>query len=144
MARVRPTEVKLVSELLEHEAESVEALSKAVIEALDRDRAKRETFVIRIRIGPDTFGMGPFVTRNAAIKTARAMHPEAPDEVIEGCVARLMPPLMLDTEEVAPKVGNYCPTCSHPMVAHDWPKAKIRGCVVAGCPCGNKATEVAA
>lgn len=136
MAR-RPTEVKLVADLLSYEAESVDELAAAVIDALDRDRRKRDHFVIRVTMADLSFGIGPYATRGEAVRAARLMHPDAPDEQIQRAVARLIPPSILEEDETAPKLGSYCQDCEHPMVTHDWPKSRIAGCVVAGCMCGK-------
>jgi len=134
----RPTEVKLVAELLSYEAEDIESLAAAVIDALDQDRQRREHYVIRTSMGDGlTFGIGPYATRGAATRDAKRMHPDAPNEQIERAVARLIPPTILQEKEVAPKLGGYCETCQHPKVTHDWPKSKIAGCVVDGCLCGK-------
>lgn len=144
-ARLRPTEVALVADLLSHEASSVDALAKSVIQALDASRAKRDHYVVRIRVDDLTFGIGPFPTENAALEAARAMHPELDDDTLRKYVAKLWRPGFLDEPDIAPRLRTYCEGCTHPMVAHDWPKSKVKGCVVAGCSCGkDKATGVAA
>jgi hypothetical protein len=73
------------------------------------------------------------------------MHPDAPEEQLRGSIARLWRPGFLDEEPMPERSGRYCIECKHPVIAHDWPKSKIRGCVVTGCSCGkDKATGVAA
>jgi hypothetical protein len=142
--RLRPTEVALIADLLSQEHESVEALAAEVIRTLDRDRAKRDHYVIRVRVDDLTFGIGPFRTEGAALTAARAMHPSLSDEELRRSVAKLWRPTLLDEEPVAPTLGRYCVACTHPLVAHDWPKSKIKGCVVTGCSCGKDITREAA
>lgn len=126
----RKSEVKLVTEYLEGPATDVEALAKAVITALDEDRIRREQYVIRMSLGGLYYGMGPFITETQALNAARMMRPDTEDDdVLMRSVARLMPPTLLTTKEPETLAGT-CPDCGHPKIAHDWPKAKVSGCVV--------------
>lgn len=142
--RLRPTEVKAVTALLEHEASSVEELAKAVIKTIDEMRESRDHYVVRINLGED-FAVGPFPTRNAAEAAARTMHPEAEPGRITGAVQRLVPVTFMQGESVEPKLGQYCETCGHPNLTHNWPKARVAGCIVgyragkpeSGCQCGR-------
>lgn len=140
----RKTEVKLVARLLESEAEDVEALAAAVIDALDDDRRKRDNYAIRVSVGSESFGVGPYPTKGAAEKVALALRPDLDPELVKQSVYRLIRPAIME-DDLAPKLSHWCVECHHPMAAHDWPKAKIAGCVVAGCACGKTvAMEVAA
>lgn len=132
----RPTEIKLVSKLLSYEAESVDELAEAVIKALDEDRRKRDSYVIKAEVGGEVYGIGPYPTRGAAEKVAVQLRPDLDEDVVKGAVVRLIRPAIID-DDLAENVSVHCQECGHPRVAHDWPKSKIPGCVVAGCLCGK-------
>lgn len=146
---MRPTEVKLVERLLETEAEDVTALAKAVITELDADRQKRDTWVIRISLGGETFGMGPYITEGKALAAARKIMPGADDEYLRGAIAKLVRPSFLQERDEEQMSGRYCIECRHPLIAHDWPGERgnyvRRGCMVgyqpkkpdSGCQCGR-------
>lgn len=133
---MRSTEVKLVADLLSYDAESVEDLAKAVITQLDEDRKKRDNYVVRVNMAGNVFGLGPYPTENKALAAARVVAPGLDDDELKRSVARLLPPVTLD-EVAKTKPAAWCVECQHPMVAHDWPKSKIPGCVVKGCLCGK-------
>lgn len=135
---MRSTEVKLVADLLSHEAESVEELAKAVIKALDQDRRKRDSYAIRASVGQGIYGIGPFNTRNQAETVALAMRPDLPEQDVKNSVVRLIRPAIIE-DDLAHVVDTMCHQCDHPMTTHDWPKSKIPGCVVPGCLCGKPA-----
>lgn len=135
----RKTEVKLVADLLMQEAEDVEELAKRVIDSLDQDRRKRDSYVIRASVGSEVWGIGPYPTRGAAERVAVQLRPDLPEDQVKGAVVRLVKPAVME-DDLAPRLNTFCPECSHPMVTHDWPKAKIKGCVIGGCLCG-KPTE---
>lgn len=140
----RPSEIALISSLLEHEAESVKDLAKAVIKALDEDRAKRESWVVRIRLADRTFGLGPFITEHQALLTTRMMLPGTEDDELLKYVARLVPVSIMQ-DSIKESNGRYCIKCKHPVLAHNWPKVPFHGCVVGyktgkpgtGCQCGR-------
>lgn len=132
----RPTEIKLVAELLSYEAESVEELAEAVIKALDEDRRKRDSYVVVASVGTETFGIGPYPTKGQAEAVALQLRDDLPPEQVKGAVRRLIRPAIIE-DDLAAQIGTHCADCSHPMVAHDWPKSKIPGCVVGGCLCGK-------
>lgn len=144
---MRPSEVKLVTELLESEASDVEALAKAVITQLDLDREKRDSWVVRVSLGGETFGLGPYITQHQALLAARMMRPGVEDDVLLLSVARLVSPRILGDDAIDPETKSafICEECGHPTIAHSWPKAKVSGCVVGyqtgkpetGCQCGR-------
>lgn len=70
MARVKPTERKLVSTLLMQEAEDAEELAERIIKALDEKRQADEIWMINfwepnVRV---LMNYGPYATQNAAKK----------------------------------------------------------------------------
>jgi hypothetical protein len=71
MARLRPTEVRRVVELLCEPAEDVDELAKEVIRALDKMRADRMVWVAGVE-GPEegAFLFGPCSTAKEAMKLA--------------------------------------------------------------------------
>lgn len=141
----RPTEVRLVAELLEAEHEDVQALAKDVIQQLDASRADRDYYQVNITMGGQRFAMGPFNTETAALNAVVKMvgKDRCTKEDAARYVGRMVHPAILDEPEIKPHLGSYCPNCEHPMVAHAWPKAKRPGCMVGydpdrpdkGCPC---------
>lgn len=141
----RPTEVRLVAELLEAEAEDVQALAKDVIEQLDASRAARDYYQINIAMGGQRFAMGPFVTETGAVNAVLKMlgKDNVTKEDAVQYVGRMVNPGILKDPDVEPWLGTYCGNCEHPTVAHHWPKAKHAGCVIGydpehperGCPC---------
>lgn len=142
---MRPTEVRLVQALLEHEAESTEDLAKAIIRELDLSREGRDHHFVRLNLAGLVSALGPFNTEHQALLAARQMKPGTEDEVLMRSVGRLVSPRILGHEEVAPKLGTFCGECQHPMLTHEWPRAKVRGCVIGyeagkpetGCQCGR-------
>lgn len=62
MARIRPTEVKAVAQLLDEPAESVETLARQVIEALDDLRAKRREYIVVVNAGGLLSAYGTYAT----------------------------------------------------------------------------------
>ena len=132
----RKTEVALVARMLESEAEDVEALAAAVIDALDQDRRKRDNYAIRVTVAGETFGVGPYPTKGAAEKVAVALRPDLDPALVKQSVYRLIRPAIME-DDLAPKLAHWCVECHHPMATHDWPKSKIPGCVITGCTCGQ-------
>lgn len=142
----RPSEIKLVADLLADPDEiEVEDLAEIVIQALDRDRRKRDSYVVKIALREDdevVWGLGPYPTRGEAEKVAQALRPDLPADTVKGAVVKLIRPEIVETD-LAQNIGTFCIACRHPMVAHDWPKSKIQGCVVAGCTCGKTIAQAA-
>jgi hypothetical protein len=136
VSRKRPTEVKLVSKLLSYEAESVDEMAEAVIHALDEDRRKRDSYVIKAEVGGEVYGIGPYTTRGDAERVAVALRPDLEPDVVKGAVVRLIRPAIIE-DDMSGNVGTHCAECGHPTLAHDWPKSKVPGCVVTGCLCGK-------
>ena len=143
---VRPTEVKAAVELLEHEAEDVQALAKAIIKRLDEMRKDYDQWSVNVSIGGVKHSMGPFGTENAAAAAVMSMLGTLDRDEAMKYVTKMINPRWLDEPETKVKLKTECPECSHPMVAHDWPSAKVpRGCMVgyvtgqpeSGCQCGR-------
>lgn len=135
----------MVAALLEHEAESTEDLAKAIIRELDLSREGRDAFFVRINLAGMVSALGPFATQHQALLAARQMKPGEEDDTLLRAVGTLVTPRILGHEEVAPKLGTFCVGCTHPMMTHEWPRAKVRGCIVGyeagkpdtGCQCGR-------
>lgn len=69
MARIRPTELNAIIELLDQPHDSVDALARQVITTLDELRAKRQTwFVVQLLAGKLPILWGPYATSDAARK----------------------------------------------------------------------------
>lgn len=72
MARIKPTEIRLVSSMLAEPAEDADELAERIIAALDTKREKDDKWVVvyqwRGFPGPVTLAYGPFGTVNQAIK----------------------------------------------------------------------------
>lgn len=78
MPKPRPTEVKLVASLLDPDGsggDDAKDLAIEIIEALDKDREKREEWVVinRVITGTPLVVTGKFTTKNAAIKYAEQL-----------------------------------------------------------------------
>lgn len=146
----------MVTALLESEAENVEELAKAVIKELDAMRAARDQWVVRISLGGQIFGMGPYPTQHQALLASRQLMPGMEDDWLLGSVVKLVRPTFLKEIEhehmgtaSGHPAGRYCIECRHPLIAHDWPGEKgvyvRRGCMVgykakkpdSGCQCGR-------
>jgi hypothetical protein len=143
---MRPTEVKAVVPLLEHEAESTTDLAKAIIKTLDEMRLDYDQWSINISLGGQRFSMGPFGTENAAATAVMSMLGTLDRDEAMKYVTKMVNPRMLAEKEVKVKLKTRCSECNHPMVAHDWPSARVpRGCMVgyvagqpdSGCTCGR-------
>jgi hypothetical protein len=79
VTRYRKSEVGLLVKLLERDWESVEDLAKALIEALDEDRAKRTSYVAIAQMGSRPgqvwyLGLGPYPGKASATAAAQS-HP---------------------------------------------------------------------
>ena len=74
MARIKPTEIRLVAELLMQPADSAEEKAKEIITALDQKREGDEQFALLFQWQasedgrPVVIGYGPYPTRNQALK----------------------------------------------------------------------------
>jgi hypothetical protein len=143
---MRPTEVKRVVPLLEHEAEDTESLAKAIIKTIDEMRRDYESWSINISMGGLRHSMGPFGTENAAAAAAMSMLGTLDRDEAMKYVTKMVNPRLLDAPEVKARLKTWCTECQHPMVAHDWPSSKVpRGCMVgyvagdrdSGCQCGR-------
>lgn len=78
MAKPRPTEIRLVASLLDPDGsggEDARDLAQEIIEALDKDREKREEYVVinRVITGTPLVVTGKFTTKNAAVKYAEQL-----------------------------------------------------------------------
>lgn len=143
---MRPTEVKAVAELLEHEAESTTELAKAIIKRLDVMRKDYDRWSVNIHLAGVKHSMGPFDTENQAVGAVMGMLGTLNREDAEPYITRMINPRMLEAPEVKVQLKTWCVECKHPMVAHNWPSAKVpRGCMVgyvagqrdSGCQCGR-------
>lgn len=95
MSKPRPTEIKLVAKLLDPDAESSEdatALAIEIIEALDKSRLKRESFVVVAKLTDWTplQAWGEFNTKLQAEKFFP--HLSSPEGGGKGMIARLENP----------------------------------------------------
>ena len=96
MSKPRPTEIRLVANLLDPDASSSEdaaALAVEIIEALDKSRAKRESFIVVAKLADwvPLQAWGEFSTRLQAEKFFP--HLSAPDASGgKGAIARLEHP----------------------------------------------------
>lgn len=73
MARIKPTEIRLVAKMLEKPAEDADSLAESIIVALDEKRAKDEKWMVIYQWNPQegafvTITYGPFPTRKGAEK----------------------------------------------------------------------------
>jgi hypothetical protein len=95
MGKPRPTEVRLVAQLLDPDAENSEdaaTLAIEIIEALDKSRTKRESFIVVAKLADyvPLQAWGEFSTRLQAEKFFP--HLSAPSGVGSGAIARLEHP----------------------------------------------------
>jgi len=95
MAKPRPTEIKLVANLLDPDnsnSEGAAELAIEIIEALDKSRAKRESFIVVAKLADwvPLQAWGEFSTRLQAEKFFP--HLSAPNGVGKGAIARLEQP----------------------------------------------------
>lgn len=143
---MRPTEVRAVAALLSTEASSAEELAKAIIKTLDELREDREYYSVNVTIAKEGYSMGPFNTENQAVSAVMAMLGTLDRDEALRYVRKMIPPGILSEPTVQKQLRQWCVKCEHPMVAHDWPSAKVpRGCMVgydpkdrdAGCQCGR-------
>lgn len=91
MARIKPTEVRLVASMLEHEADSADDLAKQIIEALDAKRESDEKWVINF-YEPNVkvlANYGPYGTANAAVKDVKKLVAAGPQPA-QAQVVKLM------------------------------------------------------
>jgi hypothetical protein len=121
----RPSDVRAIEALLLSPAEDAAELARSVIEALDALRAERETYAV-VAVAPYgvSWSYGPFATRHQA---ERAISKGV--GVIDGgkTGVHVVYPMR---QQVAPEPEPTCPACRHPRQAHNWPKSRIKGCVV--------------
>ena len=68
--RIKPTEVRLVSDLLMEPADSVEDKAREIIMALDEKRMSDPMFILGTMLGDIPLIWGPFATANQAAKAA--------------------------------------------------------------------------
>jgi hypothetical protein len=143
---VRPTEVKAVVPLLEHEAEDTTSLAKAIIKTVDEMRRDYDQWSVNVSLGGQRFSMGPFGTENAAATAVMSMLGTLDRDEAMKYVSKMINPRMLAEPEVKARLKTFCQECEHPMAAHDWPSSKVpRGCIVgyttgdpaSGCQCGR-------
>lgn len=75
MARVKPTEVRLVSNLLAHPADSADDLAEQIIKELDDKRAKETQWSV-VYYDPNTQALiayGPYGTEGAAERALKGL-----------------------------------------------------------------------
>lgn len=73
---VRPTEIKLVAQLMDPDvSEESKALAREIIEAIDQARADREQWVVAFRNHETSpvVVMGPWSTKTQALRAANAV-----------------------------------------------------------------------
>jgi hypothetical protein len=104
MAKPRPTEIKLVAKLLDPDdsnSEDAADLAIEIIEALDKSRAKRESFIVVAKLADwvPLQAWGEFSTRLQAEKFFP--HLSAPNEGGKGAIARLEHP-----DELLKRIGE--------------------------------------
>jgi hypothetical protein len=95
MAKPRPTEIRLVANLLDPDngnSEDAADLALEIIEALDKSRQKRESFIVVAKLADwvPLQAWGEFSTRLQAEKFFP--HLSAPDGAGKGMIARLENP----------------------------------------------------
>jgi hypothetical protein len=95
MGKPRPTEIKLIAKLLDPDAENSEdatALAIEIIEALDKSRLKRESFIVVAKLADwvPVQAWGEFSTRLQAEKFFPNL--SAPDTGGKGSIVRLENP----------------------------------------------------
>jgi hypothetical protein len=96
MAKPRPTEIRLVAQLLDPDTENSEdatALAIEIIEALDKSRTKRESFVVVAKLADwvPLQAWGEFSTRLQAEKFFPHLSAPGP-EGGKGAIAKLVDP----------------------------------------------------
>lgn len=73
---MRPTEITLLAKMMDPTAsEDAKALAREMIEALDESRTERDQWIITARTLKDgpVVTVGPFNTKNAAMKAAKKL-----------------------------------------------------------------------
>jgi hypothetical protein len=95
MPRPRPTEIKLVANLLDPDntnSESAADLAVEIIEALDESRGKRDSYILVAQLASwaPVQAWGEFSTKLQAEKFVS--HLSSPDKGGKGAVCRLEPP----------------------------------------------------
>jgi hypothetical protein len=95
MAKPRPTEIKLVASLLDPDAPNSEGateLAYEIIEALDKSRVKRESFIVVAQLASwaPLQSWGEFSTKNQAIKFTSSL--SAADQTGKAMICRLEDP----------------------------------------------------
>lgn len=88
MPRVKPTEIRLVADLLQKPAEDADELSELIIRSLDEKRMSDSCFVLGTMIGDIPLLWGPFATANQASKAASKLTSPGP-EPLKGRVMRV-------------------------------------------------------
>jgi hypothetical protein len=116
-----------VAELLLEPAEDVDELAVRVIERLDALRAERPFYVVLTQaLGQPavTWGHGAFSTANQAQKAVE----KGTVPVLGGSkvgVVQVHP-----IPQPGPEKPGRCAGCGHPAATHNFPKSKVKGCVV--------------
>lgn len=70
---MKPTEVRMVADMLEQEHPDAQSLAKAIIKALDEKRQEDDLFVLMSQVGKYVIGWGPYPTANKAHTAASKM-----------------------------------------------------------------------
>lgn len=130
----RKPEVDAIVELLESDDfDSAEKMARKVISTAFGLMAERDWWVVASRLdggGPVTL-YGFFATEGAALKAlaqnSLALFGEATVYPVRGLSAR--------TAEIerADARSDDCSTCSHPRIAHEWPRPRSRGLTFPHC-----------
>lgn len=70
---MKPSEVKLVAQMLEQEHPDATSLAKEIIRALDDKRKEDDLYVLMAQLGQLVIGWGPYPTSNKAHTAATKM-----------------------------------------------------------------------
>jgi hypothetical protein len=94
MAKPRPTEIKLIAGLLDPESsdpDNASALAIEIIEALDKSRGKRDSYIVVGQLAPwaPVQTWGDFSTRNQAEKFLQYLSPADKGGEIRCLVSKL-------------------------------------------------------
>lgn len=79
MPRVKPTEIRLVEEMLLDEHPDATSLARDIIIALDTKRESDELYALLTQQGNVLWGYGPYPTSHAALKAAGKMVAPGPE-----------------------------------------------------------------
>jgi len=135
----RAYETAEIVEILESpKFSSDKQMATAVMAAALKLMAQRDWFVIANRVddmtGAPVVLWGFFATEDAALKAlatnSLGLMGVAGVYEVKSLTQRSD---YLDAEDAA--LAKGCAECGHTEAGHDWPKSKVRGCVVAGCAC---------